>query len=190
VTAGHANRVFSLRFNPDDPNIIISGGWDNTMQIWDTRIDHAVRSIFGPHVCGDSVDICNNIILSGSWRPTNSLQTWDFGSGKLIDNIPWSMGPSSAEPCLLYAAQFSKGNGGQYLAAGGSGANEAKIFHRDSLKVVGEIYGFKKGVYTLDFSADSKMLAVGGAGSLMIYEPMMGGPAAAATGAAEASSPK
>ena len=30
-TAGHSNRVFSLKYHPDDPNIILSGGWDNTV---------------------------------------------------------------------------------------------------------------------------------------------------------------
>jgi WD40 repeat protein len=113
------------------------------------------------------------------------LKLWDFGSGKLIDTVPWSTGlHTTSEPCLLYAAQFSKNNNAQYIAAGGSGANEVKVFQRDNLKViyylstiilklfklVGEIYGFKKGVYTLDFSSDSKMLTVGGAGMLLLYE--------------------
>ena len=33
VTPGHSNRVFSLKFNPDDPNLLVSGGWDNTVQV-------------------------------------------------------------------------------------------------------------------------------------------------------------
>lgn len=49
--------MFSLKFNPMQPDIIISGGWDNTIQIWDTRVSYAVRSIFGPHICGDAVGI-------------------------------------------------------------------------------------------------------------------------------------
>lgn len=28
---GHSNRVFALKFNPFDGNIICSGGWDNTL---------------------------------------------------------------------------------------------------------------------------------------------------------------
>ncbi|KAJ1637788.1 WD40-repeat-containing domain protein [Pavlovales sp. CCMP2436] len=55
--SGHSNRVFSLRFHPTDENVLLSAGWDNTIQIWDLRIEGAVRSIFGPHICGDSVDI-------------------------------------------------------------------------------------------------------------------------------------
>lgn len=74
------------------------------------------------------------------------------------------------EACLLYAAQFSKGNNAEFIAAGGSGSNEAKIFNRRSQVVVGEIYGFKKGVYAVDFSSDSKMLIVGGSGMLQLFE--------------------
>lgn len=57
VTAGHASRVFALKFNPTEPDILISGGWDNTIQIWDMRVAYSVRSIFGPHICGDAVGI-------------------------------------------------------------------------------------------------------------------------------------
>ncbi|KAJ3059092.1 hypothetical protein HK102_010163, partial [Quaeritorhiza haematococci] len=32
LTAGHSNRIFSVKFHPKDPNILITGGWDNTIQ--------------------------------------------------------------------------------------------------------------------------------------------------------------
>ena len=34
---GHSNRVFSVKYDKDDDNILVSGGWDNTIQIWDLR---------------------------------------------------------------------------------------------------------------------------------------------------------
>jgi COMPASS component SWD3 len=74
VTAGHVNRVFALKFHPNDKNLLISGGWDNTIQLWDLRCDHAIRSIFGPHVCGDSIDLFGDTLLTGSWRPEEQLQ--------------------------------------------------------------------------------------------------------------------
>ena len=74
VTPGHSNRVYSLKFDPNDDNTIVTGGWDNTVQIWDTRVSHAVRLIFGPHIAGDAVDIMDNVVLTGSWRPDRQLQ--------------------------------------------------------------------------------------------------------------------
>eukprot|EP00939_MAST-03C_sp_MAST-3C-sp1_P003465 g3465.t1 len=125
---GHSNRVFSLKFKPKSQDILVSGGWDNTVQIWDLRTGSSVRSFYGPHICGDAVDITGNTILTGSWRPKDVLQTWDLRTGKMIQSIPFAES-SSSSTTQLYAAQFSKfgGSPGHFVAAGGSGANEAKV---------------------------------------------------------------
>ena len=34
---GHSNRIFCVKFNPIDTNILLSGGWDNTVQVYDIR---------------------------------------------------------------------------------------------------------------------------------------------------------
>ncbi len=65
---GHTNRVFSVKFDKDDPNMLCSGGWDNTIKIWDLREGGPVRSIYGAYICGDALDIHDGYILSGSWR--------------------------------------------------------------------------------------------------------------------------
>lgn len=39
---GHTNRVFCTKFFPDDPNILVSGGWDRIMKIYDTRVGKPV----------------------------------------------------------------------------------------------------------------------------------------------------
>lgn len=163
---GHSNRVFSVKFTHDE-NILLSGGWDNTVHIWDTRIGSSVRLLYGPHICGDALDIKGNEILTGSWRSSEQLELWDFGSGKRISEIPWSTGQSqfassSQEPCMLYAAQFSKDPVGRFIAAGGSGANEAKIFdHATGNALVGTVTGLGRGVFSIDFSPDREKIAIG-----------------------------
>merc|ERR1740138_643086 len=133
-TAGHSNRVFSLKYHPQHPNIILSGGWDNTVQIWDTRRGHSVRSIWNCYLCGDSVDFSNNgdQVLTGSWRTDNALQIWDFGTCDPIETIPWKAaeGGTSAATCMLFSAQFSKDPTSSMIMAGGSQENEAKFFSR------------------------------------------------------------
>merc|ERR1719198_1398177 len=108
-TAGHSNRVFSLKYHPEHPNIILSGGWDNTVQIWDTRRGHSVRSLWNCYLCGDAVDFSatGNEVLTGSWRTENALQIWDFGTGAPVENVEWRSA-SSQTSCMLFAAQFSK----------------------------------------------------------------------------------
>ncbi|CAM9514278.1 unnamed protein product, partial [Phaeothamnion confervicola] len=174
-TPGHSNRVFALKFHPTDPEMVLTAGWDNTVQFWDMRAGHSVRSIFGPHISGDALDICGNEILTGSWRPDNPLELWDYRSGRPIEAVPWSRSAAAVtQPTLLYAAQFSAGSGGKYIAAGGSGANEAKVFdHHNENGLVGTITGLSRGVFTLDFSPDQeqkKLAVAGGDSSIRIID--------------------
>eukprot|EP00736_Rhodelphis_marinus_P000940 Rmarinus@m.18196 len=159
TTTGHSNRAFSVMFDPNDNNTILTGGWDNTIQIWDTRVGLSVRSIFGPHICGDAMDLSENLLITGSWRPDNPLQLWDYTQGTLIENLRWPTRPGEA--AMLYAAQFSK-NGGKQFAAGGSGTNEMRVFDRLTGQCTGVLAGLPRAVYTLDWSHDSRRIAIGG----------------------------
>jgi len=29
--SGHSNRIFAVKFDHDDPNLLVSGGWDSTV---------------------------------------------------------------------------------------------------------------------------------------------------------------
>lgn len=174
-STGHSNRVFSVKCMPGDENVVLSGGWDNTVQIWDIRTGQPARSFYGPHICGDSLDVVGTEVLTGSWRPENQLEIWDYGSGEKITDIPWhaTQFAGAGQPaCMLYAAQFSKEGEGRYIAAGGSNSNEAKVFdHLNRNAVVGTVTGLSRGVFAVDFSPDNRKLAIaGGDASIRILE--------------------
>lgn len=57
---GHSNRIYSIKFPKGDPNLFISGGWDETIQIYDLRVNAPVNKISGPHISGDGLDIFGN----------------------------------------------------------------------------------------------------------------------------------
>ena len=42
---GHHNRVFAGIYHPSDPNLFITGGWDNTVHFWDARVHGSVRFV-------------------------------------------------------------------------------------------------------------------------------------------------
>mmetsp|Transcript_115683 Transcript_115683/g.247256 ORF Transcript_115683/g.247256 Transcript_115683/m.247256 type:complete len:365 (-) Transcript_115683:94-1188(-) len=178
-TAGHSNRVFSLKYHPLEPHIILSGGWDNTVQVWDTRRGHSVRSLWNCYLCGDSVDFSadGREILTGSWRTENALQIWDFGSGdasmekmekeasKPSETVDWKSA-TSQETCMLFAAQFSKDPKSSMIVAGGSQENQAKFFTRSpgaKFTAFGALVQMPKPIFTVDFSNSSTMAAVGSA---------------------------
>ena len=54
-------------------------------------------------------------------------QTWDLGTGELIETIEWHQSGLKGEGTALYAAQFSKDASHSLIAAGGSNANVAKV---------------------------------------------------------------
>lgn len=165
ITAGHSNRVFSLKFHPMHPNLLISGGWDNTVQIWDTRKGHAVRSLWNCYPCGDSIDFSSTgeQILTGSWRAINPLQIWDFGSGEVIETVEWSS-PGSQSQSMIFSAQFSKDPSSSMIIAGGSQDNECKCFSRNpERKAVpfGALVNLPKPVFSVDFAPNSMLAAAG-----------------------------
>jgi WD40 repeat protein len=56
---GHTNRVFCTKFSKNDKNLVVSGGWDTAVRIWDLRSKASVGSILGTFICGESIDLSN-----------------------------------------------------------------------------------------------------------------------------------
>lgn len=125
--SGHSNRVFCVKFDKENENILLSGGWDHTIQVWDLREGGAIRSIYGPKICGDSIDIKEGFIVTGSYRQENQLEIWKCDTGEYISAVNWDEALQSEAPCQVYSTQFQKGSG-NILIAGGAGSNEVKVF--------------------------------------------------------------
>ena len=96
---GHSNRVFACKFDPMDNNRIASGGWDNTIQIYDIRRRGPIASIYGPHICGVAIDFKDDgfTLLAGSYRQDNVLELFDLRTMKKFRTIDWD-GPKASEP--------------------------------------------------------------------------------------------
>lgn len=87
---GHSNRIFCIKFKNDDNNVMLSGGWDGAVFIWDVREKKYQAAFAGPNVSGDSIDTKDNVILIGSHRAKESLELWDFGKQKRICPVDWN----------------------------------------------------------------------------------------------------
>mmetsp|Transcript_1059 Transcript_1059/g.1821 ORF Transcript_1059/g.1821 Transcript_1059/m.1821 type:complete len:454 (-) Transcript_1059:17-1378(-) len=158
---GHSNRIYALKFHPNDKNLLVSAGWDNTVQIWDIRAKKSRGYIYGPHICGDALDLHGNMLLTGSWQSNDALQLWDLRKyekptknvGPLSATFPGQDKPKpKAEPVKpLQNIAFREpmpskdkkdfipemlyaaafSPNGKLIAAGGSGGSEVRVFNVD-----------------------------------------------------------
>ncbi|XP_070164119.1 uncharacterized protein [Polyergus mexicanus] len=151
ATNFHRMRIFASRFHNEYPDLIITGGWDDTVRIWDIRVSTgSMRVIKGPHICGDAIDICETRILTGSWVVRDSLQIWDLMSAKLIETINPQNRLSTLNGEFLYAVQYFDGDPhGNLILTGGSGTGALEVISLREKKVMGSI-GVSKPIFTID----------------------------------------
>ena len=165
--SGHSDRIYCVHFTQNDANVLASGGWDNTIQLWDLRQPSAVMVLPGPHICGDAIDTCDNLLIAGSWRTHEQLQLFDLRTGKMLKSTRWAM-MSDDRQTQVYTARFI--NSSSFIA-GGSGTNQAKLFSVDSFSSVGSSILFTGGVYSCDVSKDGKKVCFGASnGAVQLHD--------------------
>lgn len=159
---GHSNRIFAASYKPDDNNILVTAGWDNTVLVWDLRENKAVKTIYGPHVAGSALDISNDTILTGSWRSQDGLECWDFKTGRNTMRI--------GKCPMIYCAQFLPNSSDTFVAGGTSELNELKIYSTDgSSKSKPMHLKSKRGIYTCDTWGE-KVVVGGDHACLRVFE--------------------
>ena len=100
---GHSNRIFCVKYNKMNPNVIASAGWDNTIIIHDIRKKGPVSGLLGAYVCGDGLEFFGTEVISGSWRLDNQLEQWDTRTTEKIKTIDWDGDDfTSDEPIRLF----------------------------------------------------------------------------------------
>lgn len=84
---GHQNRVFGLKFQPDDRNVIVSGGRDGQVIFWDIREPRSLFSFDSHRICGDALDIRDNKLLVASDEPSQGVRVYDIGKRELWKQV-------------------------------------------------------------------------------------------------------
>lgn len=170
TTRGHCNRIYSLKFHPEDPAVLLSGGWDDTLQVWDLRNSAPTRAIFGPHVCGDSIDINGNYILACSWRSDEQIQIFDIRTYTPVTTIKWTQSVDDAQ-CLIYTAKFHPN--GQHFLAGGSGVNQLRLFSVDKEKSIGTPLNLNSSIFSLCMPTNASLAIVGTGDGTIVAHPLI-----------------
>ena len=163
---GHNNRIFSIKWLSEFS--LVSGGWDNNVLVWDIRVKDVIRHLYGPRVYGDSVDASSGKLLTGSCHTQEQLQVWNASD---CSNIYSRDLIEEGLSCMVYTAQFSKADNGQFIAIGGGGNNKAYFFESESGNLISEHSVSQKAVYSVDFANHSNRVAIAsGDGTVKIVE--------------------
>ena len=166
---GHSDRVYAIKFHPTQNNIMISGGWDNTLQVWDVRDNNFITSIYGPHISGDSLDTRDNLILAGSWRTHDQIQLWDLRNFENIKTMRWSLAGDDNQ-CYVYVARFIPS--GKYFIAGGSGVNQLRAFSLETFTTSGSVLYFESSVFGASVLPNSSGIIVGTSNGGVFFHEM------------------
>ena len=125
--------IFSLMFHPENANFLLSATGNDRVLIWDLRSGLAERCIVGPHVKGQSMDMYDAQIITGSAREKKQIEVWDFGSAKKIRDINLD---SARENHDLQIAALKIARNGLDLFAGG--ASITQVFEYKKGTVIGQ----------------------------------------------------
>ena len=83
---GHTAEIVSLNFNQHGDQII-TGSFDHTVKIWDTRTGRCIHTLAGHHgeISSTSYNYTGNLCVSGSIDRTCKI--WDIGKGTCVQTL-------------------------------------------------------------------------------------------------------
>lgn len=192
----HSNRIFSLCYGRTEfyDQFLVSGGWDNTLKFYDMRVKELIKSVYGPHIVGDSIDLKGHYLLTGSSDIKDQIKIWDIRTYQVLEvvNFEPSLNENNEEKSKktyvtsINSAQFSKSfdnfkaKGFYTFACGGIKNNQLRIFSDDALltnkkyenKVpLTKLENLRDCVYSIDYMNNSNTIAYGsGYGCIMSFD--------------------
>ena len=133
----HSNRIFAVKFSKKDNNLLLSGGWDNTILLYDIRAREVQNYLYGPHICGDGMDLKDDLLLTVSWDKEDQIQMFDLRMNKKIGvfqmNIIEDRENKNAldNVSYLYSCRFNPQN--KTFCVTGSNKNYLRIYDYNNL---------------------------------------------------------
>lgn len=124
---GHFNRIFAVKFHPLYENILISGGWDATIQIYDLRTGQIENSITDNYITSESIDIFDMQLAVGCHSYENQIKLWDLRN--LKQTLKVSLKEERGKPSYTNSLRYS--SNGKLAAFGGYNENCFRIYEVD-----------------------------------------------------------
>lgn len=124
--------------------------------------------MIGPYVCGDSIDLRGNTLVTGSYSGDHKLLLWDIRTRKILQSIKWD-NQSDAIETNIFSAKFCPNLNKNLLAVCSSNTNHFQLYECKDYNIYAAYRYLDKPIYTLDFTSNGDYCAFGGAdGSIRI----------------------
>jgi hypothetical protein len=69
--------------------MLYSGGWACSLLEHDIKERKKIGDIFGPYICGESIDIKDNLMVVGSYTSDSYLRIYDVKTLAKLDDLKW-----------------------------------------------------------------------------------------------------
>lgn len=164
------NRVLGLKFVPNDSHLLISGGLDSNLFLWDDRMFEPARNLFGPQVSGETIDMKDDTILVGNYQGSSAIQLIDFKSFKEYSALKWNKpGTNTSSSFHLYSTMFSKADNDMSILAGSWKNNDLRFYtefnlqgsHEKVYKNTLAVKGLSGGVFCSEISKANRKIVFG-----------------------------
>lgn len=169
----HSNRIFAVKFSKEDPNLLLSGGWDSTILLYDLRAKDVQNYLYGPHICGDGMDIKNGLLLTVSWAMKEQIQIFDLRllnkKGVFNMTLDGTNNVKLENVSYLYSCRFNPvndtfcvtGSNKHYLRIYDYKNLDRAVLSNERLKDVYSMNDLKLPCYCCDYDNTGKKLAYG-----------------------------
>ena len=150
----HSNRIFAVKFSKKDPNLLLSGGWDNTILLYDVRAREVQNFLYGPHICGDGMDLKEDLLLTVSWDKEDQIQLFDLRMNKKLGVFQMNLTENKDNKhaldnvSYLYSCRFNPQD--KTFCVTGSNKNYLRIYDYNNLNCDNITESRIKGIRDLD----------------------------------------
>jgi WD40 repeat protein len=169
----HSNRIFAVKFSKKDPNLLMSAGWDNTILLYDIRTKQVQNYLYGPHVCGDGLDLKDDLLLTVSWAKEDQIQLFDLRSNKKLGVFQMVLDENKENSLenisYLYSCRFNPVN--TTFCVTGSNKNYLRLydysnlnsgdFTQSKIKGILDLKDINEPCYCCDYNLKGNRLAYG-----------------------------
>lgn len=174
--------IYSIVYHPVNSNILATSTGKDGVFFWDLRTGNIEKTIVGPHIRGNSLDMHDNTVLTASYRDNKQIEFWDFGTGRKLRDVqvdgcignmaPNSIStsttnllmnsPSSAQlqkPLYLSCAKIAE-NGFDFVV-GAVEMNAAIVYDFEKCDEIGQTTPFKEHVSSCALSSFGTTVVTG-----------------------------